>query len=234
MEVECLTCQKLFEKQQSAILRTKNNYCSERCYNKKRCIWIGVNCKICQKSFKKRLTDFNRSKNHFCSRICWKKDVKLNEFPCSMCKESFDFPISKYKSKYCKCCRLKRGLNPDKLNKKAKGGAGYISLSGYKTICKMDHPNSKGKGQIKEHRWLMSEHLGRILFKGESVHHKNGIRHDNRIENLELWNNSQPSGQRVKDKLKFYKEFIEQYGGSVDLNSIPYIFDDDESTIASS
>jgi HNH endonuclease len=97
-------------------------------------------------------------------------------------------------------------------------GSGYITKTGYRVISKMHHPNSiKGKrsGQIMEHTFVMSEHLGRPLRKGETVHHVNGIRDDNRIENLELWNSSHPYGQRVEDKITFYKEFLDLYGYDV-------------------
>jgi len=60
---------------------------------------------------------------------------------------------------------------------------------GYIHIWMPDHPNAKGSGYIHEHRFIMSEYLGRPLIKFESVHHKNGIKNDNRIENLELMQN---------------------------------------------
>jgi len=62
-----------------------------------------------------------------------------------------------------------------------------------------------------EHTFIMSEHLGIPIRKGESIHHKNGIRDDNRLENLELWHVGQPAGQRVEDKLKWALDFIEEY-----------------------
>lgn len=84
---------------------------------------------------------------------------------------------------------------------------GYALLSGH-----WDHPNANQRGQVLEHVKVMSEILGRPLRKGENVHHKNGVRDDNRPENLELWVSSQPWGQRPEDLVAWAKEIIELYG----------------------
>jgi len=66
-----------------------------------------------------------------------------------------------------------------------KGGRS-LDTKGYVLVRRWKHPNAERSGYVREHRLVMSEYLGRPLRASELVHHVNGIKSDNRIENLQI------------------------------------------------
>lgn len=94
---------------------------------------------------------------------------------------------------------------------RAKKGSGHLSKDGYRYLFSLTHPNRNKHGKILEHVMVMAECLGRPLRKGETVHHKNGIKHDNTPSNLEVWSTFQPCGQRVTDKIEHSANFLLRY-----------------------
>ena len=92
-----------------------------------------------------------------------------------------------------------------------KGGRTYLK-NGYVMIrAPQDHPRRGRGGYIFEHILVIEEKLGRYLTVGETIHHKNGVKGDKRIENLELWVKNHPGGTRVSDLVEWAKYILEKY-----------------------
>jgi hypothetical protein len=90
--------------------------------------------------------------------------------------------------------------------------SGYVMVPDPNSHLRKRGPKGHRRSEIGEHRLVMESYLGRMLLPTENVHHKNGNKQDNRLENLELWSINQPSGQRIEDKLKWARELIALYG----------------------
>mgnify|MGYP001272925715 CR=1 FL=1 len=175
-------------------------------------------CNVCKTMKELNITNFNAGhrKNggfsHYCRQCSrtrkydrYKNVLKVKD--CPICKAKIVIT-----SEYCRNCRLtiiqKNTRNPGWRGGRIKAHGGYINVivpSNYQYIL----PDNKR--YILEHRLVMEQCIGRALLPTENVHHKNGNRLDNRLENLELWNKSQPSGQRVEDKVRFAIEILKLY-----------------------
>lgn len=107
-----------------------------------------------------------------------------------ICKEN----ISK-QSNRCKSCAMKEiwlkrkgppQPRPPEFHRRRKHTGRIVDGNGYIKIKMRNHPMADGNGYIFEHRLVMAKHLNRTLEPWEAVHHLNGKKSDNRIENLEL------------------------------------------------
>jgi hypothetical protein len=97
------------------------------------------------------------------------------------------------------------------LNGMWKGGKTYHK-KGYVMVRATEHPRgNSNRGYVFEHILVMEDVLGRYLLPTENVHHKNGVKDDNRPDNLELWTKPQPAGVRVEDLVTWAEQTLKLY-----------------------
>lgn len=137
-----------------------------------------------------------KNKLRFCSKPCADVWARRNQVQhaCRTCGETFSLSASQtgyrngweqgvYCSKRCESNgRIKRGSGTFR-----DGVEGLLNDQGYVWAWAPDHPKAN-KGRYAEHRLVVEEHLGRLLETEEQVHHINGIKTDNRLENLRVLN----------------------------------------------
>jgi len=129
----------------------------------------------------------------------WAADMLYIALPCSKCGNERwvvlrKLLLGRMASTLCRHCWAKNGgtkgeSNPNWKGGRHIGGDGYVHL--YITNDNFFFLMARGSicrtgGYVLEHRYVMAKHLNRCLLSWEIVHHKNGIRDDNRLENLEL------------------------------------------------
>ncbi len=88
---------------------------------------------------------------------------------------------------------------------------------GYARIRMPEHSRADKSGMVLEHIPVLEAVLGRPIdwAAGEQVHHVNGVKDDNRPENLELWVTSQPRGQRPADLVEWARDILARYADEV-------------------
>lgn len=149
-------------------------------------------CKTCGNEF---MVVPSMARSIFCSYPCYWKDLEKRPGPNLGRKFSDEFKK--------KISNAQKGKRLGQKSSSWRGGR-HHRLDGYTLVKVYDHPNSINN-YIFEHRLVMEKHLGRLLKNDEVVHHINGNRSDNRLENLKLFKNSAEHNKFHYDQMNINK-----------------------------
>ena len=180
--------------------RVVKDYCSHVCSNyakwekREKGKTVVLVCETCGNNFEllesvKRAREANGNKIKYCSQKCMGlSNKKAKIVNCPICDKEFETTRNKCCSKNCSYEYIK------KMGKHKKNG--FWLENGYKVLY------IEGNKSIKEHIKIMQDKIGRELQPNENVHHINGIKTDNRIENLQLLTKSEHSRLHRKKEVE--------------------------------
>lgn len=187
VEFSCAQCGNIFTMGRSYVTAYRKRFGKEPLYCSRRCMGLG-----------KRLPDDSW---HTTCVQCGKQ-MPLPRQPGGTINRQKRLCSTECRSMFRRLSYQARNPNPETTRR--------IGRWGYIRLCIPGGPGEPSRDML-EHRYVMEQKLKRALLPDETVHHINGNRQDNRIENLELFSSRHGPGQRVVDKIAFAIEMLQTY-----------------------